>query len=499
MSQKLSYVLLSLAAAVISFQFYSTHDNKPLISLFPLEHYSQNIADWIKPSDADYDAPLLSGEMQKTRMGIFYKHYFGSESPWDVAYISRLLQQEGDSIESIEKALTVDYSNENKPKNEIGYAENFRPYNAAWINKISNNLNASQFQHLTYHLENRAIAVDNLAVRMLPTSDVHFYSHDLAGQGYPFDNLQISALWAGTPLYVLGQTRDHAWSFVISPDFIGWVQSAGIAYADMLFINTWENVASIKLAAITKTQTPIITTDKTFLFYAYVGAVFPAIENGNNLQLLVPIANNKRQAAISIVNIAADEATVMPLTLTKHHFATIMQSLINRPYGWGGLYFYNDCSAELKSIFTPFGIWLPRHSSSQVNVSKMVDMTASSPQERLHYLMQNGKPFITMIYIGGHIVLYLGNYPNPNSSDHAPMAMTYQNMWGLSPTPPTRRAVIGQSVLIPMLLQYPEDTSLMSPAAKHFFQVAYLDQLPNEVSGITQQTFEVKALMTPDL
>ena len=55
------------------------------------------------------------------------------------------------------------------------------------------------------------------------------------------------------------------------------------------------------------------------------------------------------------------------------------------------------------------------------------------------------------------------------------MAMTYQNMWGLSPKPPIRRAVIGKSVLFPMLLQFPEDTDLASQAAKSIFKVTYLD------------------------
>ncbi len=501
MYQKTCYVLLGLlvlAVGVISFQFYAASDKQPLISLFPLEHYSQNIADWIKPSDADYDTPLLSDAMQKTRLEAYFKHYFGSLSPWDEQYIAQLLQEDGDSIQSIEQSLTVDYSNVDKQPNEIGYAENFRPYQAAWIKQILNNIDTAQFKHQTYHPENRAIAVDNLAVRVLPTTDVHFFSHNLAGQGYPFDNLQISALWAGTPVYVLGRTRDHAWSLIISPDFIGWVQTTGLAYTSAAFISAWENAAKIQLAAIIKTQTPMVATDGTFLFSAYVGTVLPMIQTAGKMRVLVPAATAERQASIKFADVSAEEVVAMPLKLTKHHFADIMKTLINRPYGWGGLYFYNDCSAELKSIFTPFGIYLPRHSSGQVTVSKMVDMTSSAPEDRLHYLMQNGKGFITLIYIGGHVVLYLGNYPNPNSADHALMAMTYQNMWGLSPAPPTRRAVIGQSVLIPMLLQYPEDTTLTSPAAKHFFQVSYLDQLPNEMSGMTHQIFDVKTFMMPD-
>jgi hypothetical protein len=60
------------------------------------------------------------------------------------------------------------------------------------------------------------------------------------------------------------------------------------------------------------------------------------------------------------------------------------------------------------------------------------------------------------------------------------MALTYQNLWGLSPTPPNRRSVVGKAVLFPMLLQYPEDSSLRSLAGGGYFQVSFLDELPDD-------------------
>lgn len=113
--------------------------------------------------------------------------------------------------------------------------------------------------------------------------------------------------------------------------------------------------------------------------------------------------------------------------------------------------------------------------------------------------MNNGHPFTTIIYIGGHVILYLGNQPNPNSDDHALMAMTYQNVWGLAPYPSTRRAVIGKAVVFPMLLQYPEDTSLVSLAGKSEFQVAYLDELPAQNNLLRAQRIDLKSLMFPGL
>ncbi|ARD86128.1 hypothetical protein A3306_02600 [Rickettsia bellii] len=111
----------------------------------------------------------------------------------------------------------------------------------------------------------------------------------------------------------------------------------------------------------------------------------------------------------------------MPLDFTRHNMANLMSSLIGRPYGWGNMYFYNDCSAELKNLFTPFGIWLPRNSGAQAEFIKenfyAVDMSAATSLERLSYLMKNGKPFLTIIHIEGYVFLYIGNYPNVHNKE----------------------------------------------------------------------------------
>jgi hypothetical protein len=286
----------------------------------------------------------------------------------------------------------------------------------------------------------------------------------------------MSALWAGTPVYIVGETRDHAWMLVITPDYIGWVKSSGIARADNAFIDTWTKAAKNKLAGITHTQTGLVDDKGKFLLLAYVGSVFPGDINSTEIRIMVPVADADRNAVIKYAVISADNAAFMPLAATPHNFSNIMSTMINRPYGWGSMYFYNDCSAELKSLLTPFGIWLPRHSSDQVTVGKMIDMTSASPDKRLSYLMENGQRFLTIVYIGGHVVMYVGNYPNPNKSDSI-MAMTYQNIWGLSPNPAVRRAVIGQSVLFP---------------------ISYLNELPNASFLMQEKTVNIRSLMYPE-
>lgn len=492
------YMVALLAGIMIVFAASTSYGSSDLISLFPLNNYDQTISTWIKSSDADFDKSLLSSDIQQKRLDIFYDHYFGSLSPWNGDYVTQILRQlPPNDIKTIEQSLINNFNNEGKPESQIGYGENFRPYAPEWIKEITKNININQFEGLTYQSNNRGIAVDNLHTRALPTDDVHFYNYKLAGQGYPFDNLQVSALWAGTPVYIVGESHDHAWMFVITPDYIGWVKSSGIARTNSVFIDTWQKAAKNKLVAITHTQTSLVDEKDKFLLLAYVGSVFPGKMDASGIQIMVPVADTEGNGIIKTFIISPNNATFMPLPATPHNFSNIMSTMIGRPYGWGSMYFYNDCSAELKSLLTPFGIWLPRHSSDQVTVGKMVDMTSASPDKRLSYLMENGQRFITIVYIGGHVILYIGKYSNPTNSDST-MAMTYQNVWGLSPNPAVRRAVIGKSVLFPILLQYPEDTSLVSLASKKYFQVSYLNQFPQVNTLMKEKNVNLKSLMYPE-
>ena len=411
------------------------------ITVFPLDKYDQNINNWVKPSDPDYDAPLIKFSNQKDHLKKYYNRYCAT---WDHKYVKIALEQELKNKIS-EQKITSKYSDSIK----IGYAENFRPYSKQWIKDIIANMNLKQFVlPLKYKANNRGIAVKNLFARELPTTDPYFYNFSLPGEGYPFDNLQESSVWVGTGVYIIGETLDKQWYLVLTPHFIAWVQSDGIAKTSKAFIAKWQKHAKQKLVAITRTNISVFDNNNQYRFDAYIGAVFPAIfpsKNSakNTTSILIPITNSYHNAQIAFAKLSNKDAAIMPLEATPHNFATIISNLIGRPYGWGNMYFYNDCSAELQSLYTPFGIWLPRNSSAQIKVGKLVDKSSESSQERLKYLMENGKKFMTIIKIDGHIMLYLGSYPNPNSAMHEPITMTYQNKWGLKPSDNSYRAIIG--------------------------------------------------------
>ncbi|MBU0743969.1 MAG: SH3 domain-containing protein [Gammaproteobacteria bacterium] len=426
---------------------------------------------------------MIKSTAQKNLLREYYNHYYATgvnaKSPWDNRYIKETLEKSLAPYILEQKIRgSFDNSSNSNPK-KIGYGVNFRPYSAVWINEIIANMNLKQFSSpFKYRPNNRGIAVRNLLARALPTNDPFFYKLSLPGEGYPFDNLQESAIWAGAPVYIIGETSDKQWLLVLTSSYIAWVESDRIAKTSESFIKKWQQYAKQKMVAITKNKLSIFDLENQYRFNAYIGAVFPGKNiNKNTITVLIPIADTYHRAKISFARLNKKDAKIMPLEATPHNFVTIMSSLLGRPYGWGGMYFYNDCSAELQSLYTPFGIWLPRNSSAQINAREKIDLSENSMEEHLKHLLENGKKFITIIYIGAHTITYMGKYPNPNSAAHEPIALTFQNVWGnLKPADGSYRAVVGKSVLLPLLTKYPEDPKINSQANHKYFQISFLDK-----------------------
>lgn len=476
------------------------HASVDTVTLFPIANYDQNVDHWLEPDSPGYDQPFLSPADQQAHFRALYARYFGTgtsaPSPWNSAYVTmRVYRQQGADIVALQQRRIGKFDNTGKRGAAIGYGENFRPHDKAWIDAIAQNMDIGQFtQEAAYKPDRRAIATSNLMVRELPTTDPSFYDHHLAGEGYPFDNLQISAVRPGTPLYVLGSSVDGAWRYVQTPDVQGWVRSDGVGLTDDTFVDTWRAATAKSLGAVTVASAPVRDSRGVFRFDAPAGTLLPlAPDNATrpatqanktagdasdaaevdapaSRKLFVPARDVDGRALIRSAQLSQAQIAPMPLAATPRHLAMLMKTLIGRQYGWGNSGLYNDCSSELQSIFTTFGVWLPRHSSTQMSAGRMIDLSASTPAQRLDYLAQHGEPLRTLIYIGGHVMLYIGNTTRNGSA----VPVVYQDVWGLRPADNSRRAVIGGSVILPLFEHIPEDATLQSLAATPTFQISIL-------------------------
>lgn len=347
------------------------------------------------------DRELLAADEQKTRDSQYNSLYF---SPWhrNKPYYQR------DIVETGFK----------KYGKNVGYGENGRKHENSWINDLSTNAHLESYPNSS----SMAITVDNADLRLLPTHKPRFYDASYSHRGYPFDSLQESSVAANTPLYITHMTKDKDWALVETPYAVGWMSVRSIASVDDNFVKMWENG---RYAVIIKDKIPIYDKEGRFLFKAPLGSMFPKIEeDAKGIKILVAVADKNGKASIKSTVVSREAATSKPLRLTAYTIANLANELINEPYGWGGLYQNRDCSAMIKDLFAPFGIWLPRHSADQAKEGgTFIDLQNLSPEEKEEMIMKQGVPYLTLIWRRGHIMLYVGNYEGK--------ALIFHNLWGI--------------------------------------------------------------------
>lgn len=336
-----------------------------------------------------------------------------------------------------------------------GYAENLQPWDdARWQHM---NLNAD-WPHFP-NLHQAAVTVRPTGLRLAPTSLPRFDHPARAGQGYPFDLFQQSALPVGFPLMVLHRSLDGAWYYVENSLAPGWIPAEDAAFVDEAQQALWRR---LPLAAFVRDGVPLLGASGAFLAQAGIGAVLPLEEaRPDGLRVLTPTRGGNGWAVMNGARVDSGAASRMPLPLTADRLAAVGNALLGQPYGWGGWNGDRDCSAMLRDMFTPFGFWLPRNSSAQARAGRYVDFSGLDSDAKEALIRREGEPFLTLLWLRGHIGLYVGDYQG--------QAAFFHNLWGLRTRDENGREgrhVLGRAVITSTrpgreLPQIPKDLLLL--------------------------------------
>jgi hypothetical protein len=315
-----------------------------------------------------------------------------------------------------------------------GYAENLQPYPRERWEQLVAQQNMAAYPSMAAP----AIVTRNTALRILPSHRPFFLDPSLPGEGFPFDYFQNSALWLGTPVFISHTSLDHAWLFVETAFTSGWMRAEDLALADEAFRGKYR---SRIMAAVLADDTSLLGGGK-YLGQAHIGAVFPLhSRTGQGLVVKVPLRDASGMAQTGLAHLAPWQAALMPLPLTSRAVGSLADAMAGQLYGWGGLYENRDCSSTLRDLFLPFGIWLPRNSSQQARQGDhLVDLEGLDADRKLATIRGLGKPFLSRIWMPGHIGLFLGTDPRGEP-------LLLHNIWGVRTVLPdggTGRAVIGR-------------------------------------------------------
>lgn len=244
-------------------------------------------------------------------------------------------------------------------------------------------------------------------LRVLPSTDgLYAVAGDLE-----FDELQNSSYDWGTKVVVYALSRDGQWSYAATPDCSGWVPTDMIAFCSKTEYDGW--LSGGPFAVITAAKADIFSAaDRSgYLCYARMGAAFPLVRReGANAVIRFPGRRAADGAVVwSDAYASLDQVHEGFLAYTPRVMLTQAFKLLNAPYGWGGMNGEQDCSSFIQEVFACAGVRLPRNSSEQARVGRSLgDFSAAEPGPKRATLSGQAVPGITLLYLKGHIMLYVG-------------------------------------------------------------------------------------------
>ena len=301
----------------------------------------------------------------------------------------------------------------------------YRPYKIDVFLHL--NQNAEDFKILDVP----AIMTSSTDLRGIPTN-LPCLHPDKAGGEYPFDMLQYSRMYVGFPIKVVAVSQDKEWYLIYScENSMGWIKAGTFALLSPRNMNFFK-----------KTELRTIVKDEGNL---KIGMFFPKNTSSASSEVLMPQMSKSGKLIWRKTSLKTSSVSDFSRPFRIDLVASVINELLDKSYGWGGLHGYRDCSALLRDYFTTLGIYLPRNSQMQINFKSKIDdfsMIDFTDKKKLSFIKKYGVPFRTVIYFPGHIMLYVGEYRGDPAILHS--------MWGqkiIKNDGREGRNVIGKSVI----------------------------------------------------
>lgn len=316
-----------------------------------------------------------------------------------------------------------------------GYGQNLRALPSGWFERlrIQSDIESSGEIGLP------AISVVSTSLRLLPTEEPFFLDPGEPGEGYPFDYLQNSGVHPGEPLFLSHYSLDGDWAFVETSYASGWMSVRDFALAGEDFRREWR---AWSMSALRKDGLVLKDRQGHFLSRGSIGTLLPLLgQDGRSCVLAVPRRGDSGEAVMVEALCPAGASSPFPLQLTAWNLTRVASEMTGQSYGWGGFLGKRDCSATVRDIFLPFGIWLPRNSAAQARAGTFVSFEGMERSEKEETLLRDGVPFTTLVAMRGHIMLYVGQRRG--------RPLVLHNTWGLRTCEEGKegRHIIGKTVI----------------------------------------------------
>jgi cell wall-associated NlpC family hydrolase len=238
------------------------------------------------------------------------------------------------------------------------------------------------------------------ALRCFPTDEgLYEKAWDLA-----FDLMQCAQLRLGEPVRVMAVSGEYVYVWSSYAD--GWARRESL---------TPPLTPEQARTYLHPERFVVVQTERVALFHdkeqqqlvgdVRLGIHLPLLsEEEALLQVTIPEAQG---LSVGWLGRAAASVGYPPLTLSQLYRKAF--SLLNTPYGWGGMGEHRDCSRLMMDLFGAFGVLLPRNTWHQSNAGlRRIDVEQLSTTAKIEAIEAAAQTGIVLLYMPGHIMLYLG-------------------------------------------------------------------------------------------
>ena len=279
------------------------------------------------------------------------------------------------------------------------------------------------------------ITLKHTDLKLYPSSKGIYYNPKRTGEGFPFDYNQNSAVYVNTPIFISHYSLDKKWVYAKTSYAFGWIKTSDIALVDSDFQNTFRN----NKYAITVKDNLQLLDDGIFLSMVKMGTIFPV--DPITKEYLMAKKGNNSYAKILKVKVKDSDINIIaykPIKFNAANVAYISKQLVGEPYGWGGKLGTRDCSALTRDFFAPFGIYLRRNSRQQAQDGQFISIKDMDIENKKETILANAKPCRSLLFVPGHIMLYLGEQKGEPTILH--------NYWGVRLNNGSKR-IMGRAIV----------------------------------------------------
>lgn len=288
---------------------------------------------------------------------------------------------------------------------------------------------------------NYAMVVSRAVMRTFPTYDRVFNQQ----MDTDLDRFQETGVFPGDVLAVLHESADKQWYLAQHYHYLAWIPKEAVAIGNKAQIQEFRDAETFVVVTGSKVTTNYVPNQpKISEVQLDMGLRLPLVTLSKNINQIhgqnpyasyvvsLPVREEDGSLSFSQALIARHhDMHEGYLPMTSENIIAQGFKFLGERYGWGHDYNARDCTGFVGEIYKTFGLLMPRNSGQQGSAKYGMN-TRFNKQQKSDVKMPavNEMQVGDLIYIPGHVMIYLGEEQGKPYVIHDVKGLGYKDSQG---------------------------------------------------------------------